>query len=180
MNAPVLQTERLTLRAHTVADIDPGLAMWGDPIVTRHIGGIKSVTRADSWQRLLRYAGMWPLTGYGYWAIEEFATGRYVGDVGFGEFKRTIEPTIAGRPEIGWALSPEFHRRGFATECVRAALAWSDAHMPESLTVCIINVANTASIRVAEKTGYRLRVETRFLDVPVLLFERSSGKPEET
>lgn len=179
MNAPVLQTERLTLRAHTVADIDPGLAMWGDPIVTRHIGGIKSVTRVDSWQRLLRYAGMWPLMGYGYWALEETVTGRYVGDVGFGEFKRTIEPSIAGSPEIGWVLLPEFHGRGYATEGVRAALGWSDAHVPVP-TVCIINFDNTASIRVAEKTGYRRKAETTFLDVPVLLFERLSGKPEET
>ena len=175
----MLQTERLTLRAHTVADIDSGLKMWGDPIVTGHISGIKTMTRADSWQRLLRYAGMWPLMRYGFWALEETATGRYVGDVGFGEFKRTIEPTISGRPEMGWALSPEFHGRGYATEGVRAALAWSDAHVPVP-TVCIINVGNAASIRVAEKTDYRRRAETTFLDVPVRLFERALRKPEET
>ena len=44
--------------------------MWTEPGVTRFIGG-KARTREESWIRFLRHAGMWAMTGFGLWAIEE-------------------------------------------------------------------------------------------------------------
>ena len=52
--------------------------MWSDADVVRHIGGVPS-TPADAWSRLLRYAGLWSFLGYGYRAVEDRATGRFVG-----------------------------------------------------------------------------------------------------
>jgi RimJ/RimL family protein N-acetyltransferase len=37
--APILETDRLRLRAHTAEDFAASAAMWGDPDVTRFIGG---------------------------------------------------------------------------------------------------------------------------------------------
>lgn len=42
--APVLETERLILRGQRASDLDAFAAMWGDPEVTRFIGG-KPATR---------------------------------------------------------------------------------------------------------------------------------------
>jgi RimJ/RimL family protein N-acetyltransferase len=60
---------------------------------------------------------------YGYWAVEEKTSGRYVGELGFADFKRDIVPSIEGMPELGWALVPQFHGKGYATEALRAAVA---------------------------------------------------------
>ena len=58
--APALETERMRLRAHRLEDLDACVAMWADPIVTRHIGG-KPFTREETWSKIMRYAGHWAL-----------------------------------------------------------------------------------------------------------------------
>ena len=42
MSAPVVETERLILRGHTKADFEACAELWGDPDVTRFIGGVGS------------------------------------------------------------------------------------------------------------------------------------------
>ena len=91
--APVIETERLRLRGHGLDDHASSYALWNDPLVYRYITGAP-MAESDSWAKLLRYAGHWALLGFGYWLVEEKATGRFVGEVGFGDFKREIEPSI--------------------------------------------------------------------------------------
>lgn len=169
---PVLETERLVLRPHGAGDFDAMAAMWADSEIVRHIGG-QPASRAEAWSRLLRYAGLWPLLGYGYWAIEERDTGRYAGDVGFADFQREIEPPVAGMPEIGWALASHAHGRGLATEAVRAAVAWGEEAFPEGRrTCCLIDPDNLASIRVAEKCGYEFFAEAEYRGGTSLIYRR--------
>ncbi len=142
MNAgkpPRLETERLVLDAHRADDFEALAAMWADPEVVRHITG-KASTREASWSRLLRYAGLWPMLGYGYWAVREKSSGRYVGDAGFADFRRAILPSIEGLPEAGWVLAPWAHGKGYATEAIGAALDWLDR--------------TQTHLRVAEKNGF--------------------------
>ena len=174
-DVPVLTTERLTMRGHTVADFDDSAAMWGDEGVTRFIGG-RPFTAEECWQRLLRYGGMWPLLGFGYWVVRETASGRFVGEVGFGDFRRELDPPFGDTPEIGWALSPWAQGRGFAAEAVRAAVDWGDARR-FARTVCMISPENTPSIRVAERVGYREYARTGFKGNPTILFERRASVP---
>ena len=69
--------------------------MWGDRDVTRYIGG-KPFSREEVWSKILRYAGHWSLLGFGYWVIADRASGRFLGEAGFADFKRRIEPDIRG------------------------------------------------------------------------------------
>jgi RimJ/RimL family protein N-acetyltransferase len=172
---PVLQTARLRLRAHRLADFDACAAMWSDLAVVEHIGG-KPSSGEDVWARLLRYAGHWALLGYGYWAIEETASGRFIGDLGFADFRRAMEPPLVDTPEIGWALVSDAHGKGYATEAVRAVVAWGDAHFGARATACLIAPANLASIRVAEKCGYAPRGRAAYKGAATLVFTRA-GSP---
>jgi RimJ/RimL family protein N-acetyltransferase len=176
MTAPTIETARLTLRAHGRDDFEESFAMWSDPIVTRYIGG-KPSTEQQAWSRLLNYAGHWALMGFGYWALEEKTTGCFVGELGFANFRRDIAPSMRDAPELGWALAAPFHGRGYATEALRAAVAWGDAHFGSARTVCLIHADNLASIRVAEKGGYRVFERTDFSGVPTLFCERTASTP---
>jgi RimJ/RimL family protein N-acetyltransferase len=49
---------------------------------------------------LLRYVGHWSLLGFGYWILEERATGEFVGEVGFSDYKRDVEPALGAVPEV--------------------------------------------------------------------------------
>ncbi|WP_027482996.1 GNAT family N-acetyltransferase [Deinococcus pimensis] len=157
--APTLHTPRLVLRAHTPDDFDDCLRLWTDASVTRFIGG-RTSTPEDVWSRMLRYAGLWSLLGYGYWAVQDRVTGHFIGEVGLADFRRTLTPNVDVTPEGGWVLSPAAHGRGYATEALRAVLHWSDAHLarPDGLptpTFCLIHPDNHASVRVAEKCGFQ-------------------------
>lgn len=175
---PVLETARLRLRAHDAGDFGESAAMWGDPEIVRHIGGRPS-TREEAWGRLLRYPGHWALLGFGYWAVEEKATGAFIGDVGFADYRREIEPPLDGMPELGWVLARRGHGKGYATEAAQAALGWGDVHLGAARTACIIAPENRASVRVAEKCGYELAAETTYMGEPTLLFTRAARRPAE-
>jgi RimJ/RimL family protein N-acetyltransferase len=139
--------------------------------VVRYIGG-KPFSREDVWARMLRYAGHWSWMAYGYWAVEEKATGSFVGELGFADFKREIEPSLEGAPEIGWVLVPRVHGKGYATETVRAAVEWGDARFGPARTVCLIHPENLASIRVAEKSGYREFQRTTYKGAATVILAR--------
>jgi RimJ/RimL family protein N-acetyltransferase len=171
MEAPIVETPRLVMRAHRLDDFEQSLAMWSDPVVTRYIGG-KPSTEQQTWSRLLNYAGHWSLLGFGYWALEEKATGVFAGELGFANFRRDIAASMRDVPELGWALAPRFHGQGFATEAVRAAVAWGDVRFGSARTVCLINEENAASIRVAQKCGYEVFERTTFNETPTLFLAR--------
>ena len=177
MTAPAIETERLILRPHRAGDFEALAAMWQEPAVVKYITGVPS-TREASWARLLRYAGHWSLLGYGYWAIEERDGGAFVGEAGFADYRRDIDPPLDGMPELGWIVAPDSHGKGYATEAVRACLAWGDAHFPAGTRFsCIITPDNAPSLRVAEKCGFTVACETTYAKDRVLVFARAAARP---
>jgi RimJ/RimL family protein N-acetyltransferase len=171
---PVIETERLILRAHRPDDFEDCAAMWADPEVTRYISG-RPFSGEEVWTRMLRYAGHWTWFGFGYWVIEEKGTGNFAGELGFADRKREIEPSLDGIPETGWVLPPAAHGRGYATEAVRAVLAWGDQRLGSARTVCLIHPENRASLRVAEKCGYRETLRTTYDGHETIMFGREPG-----
>ncbi|MEP9386733.1 GNAT family N-acetyltransferase [Mesorhizobium sp. KR9-304] len=169
--APIIETERTILRAHRLDDFEDYAAMWADPVVTRFIGG-KPRTREESWIRFLRHPGMWSMIGFGFWAVEEKATGRFIGEAGFHDLKRDIQPSIEGRPEAGWVLVTSSHRKGLATEVVRGVFGWAEGRPGFDRTVCIIDPENEPSLAVAHKLGYREIARTAYHGQPTILLER--------
>jgi RimJ/RimL family protein N-acetyltransferase len=185
---PVVETERLRLRGHRAEDFRDSFALWSDPVVTRFIGG-KPLSEEEVWARVLRYVGHWAWMGFGYWAVEEKATGRFVGEMGLSDWKRDLSPSIHGIPEVGWIFAPRFHGQGYATEAVRAAIAWGRKHLGSNSNqtdalavagrepalfsarlVCLIDPENVPSIRVAQKCGFQEVLRTSYHGEPTILF----------
>jgi len=170
--APVVETPRLILRGFRIEDFPSVTATWADPEVVRYVNEGRPFTEEQTWSRFLRNIALWPMLGYGYWAATEKSTGRYVGDVGFADFKREIEPSLKGVPEVGWVLARWSHGRGYATEAARAAIAWLESALGPQRTVCIISDENRASLRVAQKVGYREFARSEYRGAPIVMFER--------
>jgi RimJ/RimL family protein N-acetyltransferase len=168
---PTIETERLRLRGHRPDDFPDCLAMWTEPDVTRYIGG-KPSTEQQAWTRMLTYIGHWSFMGFGYWAVEDKATGRYMGDVGFADFHRDVAASMRGVPELGWALATAYHGRGYGTEAVAAAAAWGDANFETARTVCLVDCENVPSLRVAQRCGYHEFERAPFSGRPTVFMER--------
>ncbi len=166
---PTLETERLILSAPTSTSFPDSVAMWSDPEVVRHIGGMP-FTEEDTWGRLLRYLGHWDLLEFGTWVVHDRA-GVFVGEVGFFDLHRTLEPALSV-PEVGWVLARAAHGKGYATEAVQAALAWGDRHFGKRPFSCMIDTGNRASLRVADKCGFREHVRTVYKGTQVIVLRR--------
>ena len=104
--------------------------------------------------------------------IADRADGRLLGEVGFADFKRELDPPLDA-PEAGWALAPAAHGRGYGSEALAAALDWADARFPR--TACIIGPGNRPSLRLAAAMGYVQTARADYKGAPTLMFSRAAG-----
>lgn len=172
--APTLETARLVLRPIEAADLPAYAAMLAHEPTVRFLGGA-TLSREEAWRKLLMCPGQWAWLGYGYWAVERKADGRMIGQLGFADFKRDIEPGIEGVPEMGWAFHLDVAGQGYASEAAAAALEWIDEALAPPEIVAIVDEQNLASIRVAEKAGFTQKETARYKSEPILLFRRRRG-----
>lgn len=168
---PTLDTVRLRLRPYRLDDFEPYAAMWAEPAVVRFIGGAP-LSREAAWIRFLRQIGLWHHLGFGFFALEDKATGAFVGEAGFHDLRRTLTPSLEGTMEAGWGLVGASQGQGLAEEAMRAALAWGDRHGAGTRTTCIIHPDHAASLHVAAKLGFAAFARATYHDSPVVLMER--------
>ncbi|MFL6727132.1 MAG: GNAT family N-acetyltransferase [Sphingomicrobium sp.] len=169
--APRIETKRLILRAFCAEDLEPLAAIWADDDVVRYIGGQK-LSREDTWRRSLAACGQWPYVGFGYWIVDLRANGSVIGQIGFADFKRDMEPNIEGDPELGYVFAPRVQGQGIAGEACRAALEWADASLNAKSYPAIISPENLASIRLAERLGFRREPDATYRGETIALFRR--------
>jgi RimJ/RimL family protein N-acetyltransferase len=173
---PVLETERLILRAYRLEDFPPHAAMWADPRTTRYFRDDFIVFDEElCWLRFLRSFGQWQLFGYGFWGLEEKTSGRYIGNLGFAHTKRAMDIPYRDAPEAGWVIAPDLHGKGLATEAVRAALAWADVNIAAPESWCMIGPKNVPSQKIAERFGYRRAADAQYKGDEVLTYLRPRG-----
>jgi len=177
--SPTLTTPRLVLRPHRVEDLADSHALWSDPDVVRFIGG-RAMSLEDVWIRLLRHVGQWSVFGWGYFVVRDRTEGTFLGEIGYAEMKRALEPPFDA-PESGLAFRPAAQGQGVAAEALRAVLAFGDQRLPDpGRSVCMIDPANHRSIRLAERHGYRAYATGRYRDADLTLFERPRGSGAES
>ncbi|HEX5228253.1 MAG TPA: GNAT family N-acetyltransferase [Bryobacteraceae bacterium] len=155
MNIPTLETERLILRAYTREDFPAYAAMRADGEVMRHIGNAEPISEEEAWGAFVKNPGMWQFMGFGSWAIVEKESGSFVGGLGYIERRRDRGADLSGVPEMGWSLVRTAFGKGYATEAVRAALAWGHDSLGPIRVIALTSEDNFASMRVAEKCGFR-------------------------
>lgn len=158
-----LETERLILRMFREDDFEAYAQICADEDVMRYLGG-KTMTSAEAWRHMAFLIGHWQLLGYSHWAVEEKATGEFVGRLGF------LNP--AGWPgfEIGWTLRRESWGKGYATEGARRALRYAFAELGQRHVISLIHPENRPSIRVAERLGERHEGEAEIMGIKVLVY----------
>jgi RimJ/RimL family protein N-acetyltransferase len=143
---PRLETERLVLREWKHEDLEPYARFVADEEAMRFLGG-QTLGRDAAWRQMAAFVGHWALRGHGFWAVEEKASGEFVGRVG------VWEPEGWPQTEVGWSIVPWHWRKGFATEAARASARWAFDELGLHEIVSLIDKDNVASIGVAKKLG---------------------------
>ena len=163
MNEVTLETERLILRMWREADFEEYAALCADPEVMRYLGG-KTWDRLESWRHMCAMIGHWHFRGYGIWAVEEKATGKFIGRIGL------HYPETWPGFELGWTLAREAQGKGYATEAARRALEYAFIDLNRDHVISLINPENHPSIRVAERIGETVEGRTELLGTEVLVY----------
>lgn len=134
----------------TWSDTDPELAhaLWGDPVVTKWIGGPLSEEAIR--ERLARECELLEESGVQYWPIFLGGTDEHAGCCGLRPY-RPSERIY----ELGFHLRPEFWGRGYATEVARATIDFAFGTLGASALFAGHHPHNTASRRLLEKLGFR-------------------------
>ena len=169
-----VETDRLVLRVLSLDDFDDYAAVAADD-ATFHFCERGPMTSDEAWTRLLRHVGHWSLMGWGMFAVEEKATGRFVGEAGLGDFRRGLGAPYDGVPEAAWTMARWAQGRGYATEAMQAALPWVEGRLAARRSVCLIHARNLASLRVAAKLGYQAFAERSYRGCGAVLLEREGG-----
>jgi RimJ/RimL family protein N-acetyltransferase len=150
MPPDVLTTERLRLRARTLAHLDACVAMDLDPEVQRFVFSNRP-ERGEHRARLrARIASGWPAKG-GIWAVEWRHASGFLGWCG-------LFPLEGSGPiEIGYRYVRSAWGQGIATEAARAVLEHGFRALGFDPIVGVTHPANLASQRVLEKIGLQPR-----------------------
>jgi ribosomal-protein-alanine N-acetyltransferase len=169
---PVLETERLVLRAVTPADATDTFRIMSDPRVIRYFGMLpmdsieETVQRTDAFQTAFQeQAGI-------RWGIIHRDSGQFIGSCGYWRLIKQHS-----RAEIGYDLAPDWWGQGLMPEAIAAALRFGFTAMELHSVEAQIDPANTGSHRVLEKLGFEQEgyfhenyydpVEARFTDTAV-------------
>lgn len=174
---PMLQTERLTIRRLTPADLDACVALfaeigWTDPALPDAEARQARADWLDWTHRSYDAYETLAQPPYGERAVTTKA-GEFVGLVGvvpaLGPFDQL--PMFGGqadaptRPEVGlfWALRPAFQGKGFATEAAKALTDHLFARFRLARIVGTTERENVASQAVMRRLGMQLE-ENPFAD----------------
>lgn len=150
----VIETPRTTLRPVTADDSEAVFAYRSDAETNAYQGWIpqtveeveafigrtaQEFNQADTWFQLV---------------IIEKESGQLIGDVG-------IHFLDDQQVELGCTLSKTVHGKGFATECMTAVMDHLFRNMNKHRIMGSIDPANTGSIKLVERLGFRKEAHHR-------------------
>lgn len=174
--APIIKTEHLLLRPFKRIDFDAIYNMSADPEITLYMGG-PIISRQKAWEKFLRGPAMWALLGYGMWIAERRNDGTFLGQIGYADFMRDINPPLADMPEMAWMLGHnarglDGRGLGYGSEALAAILDWGDANLSFDGYQSIISPDNIASIKLAQKFGFTEVRRANYDGDSVIVMER--------
>jgi len=168
----ILETDRLILRHLVPDDLDNLFALYSDPEIRRYFPE-GTLTYAETKEEL-----EWFLNGHpkhpelGLWATILKGSDQFIGRCGL------LPWTIEGQNEVevAYLIAKEYWRQGLGTEAAQAIFQYGFEQLGLSRLICMIDPANIASRRVAEKIGMTLEKEMDGFEgdnIPFLIYSTS-------
>ena len=144
-DGPVLETERLRLRVPQERDLSGFISLMSDEVAARHIGGV--MTEPLIWRQMCAIIGHWVVRGYGFFSVEENATGDWVGRVG------PWAPHGWPQREVGWSITRTHWGKGYGPEAAVATMDFAFDELGWDSVIHLIVPENVNSKAVARKLG---------------------------
>ena len=143
-----LETKRLSLRWLTLDDAELMLAVWNDPTFIRYVGD-RQIRTVESARAALEEGALKLFSDYGYgpFRVALISDDTPVGVCGL--FRRLG----LDEPDIGFAILPEYWRKGLAYEAASAVVSHAKYDLHLARLTAIVSPENAASVALIEKIG---------------------------
>lgn len=146
MTAPSLQTDRLTLRPPTGADLPAYLAFYGAPGL--EVGNYRGERSDEEIRGLLdRDVAHWAAKGFGMFLLRRIGDETVIGGAGL------AYPDDWPSHELTWWLTPDARGQGFATEASRAVVEWAYGAFGWPVVETHMRDGNAPARRLAARLG---------------------------
>ena len=144
----ILETERLYLREVTSTDAPFILDLLNQATFKRYIGdrGVRTLAHAREYIAE-RFTQSYRDNGFGLYLMEMKAKATPIGLCGFVRRKELPDP------DIGFAVLPQFEKKGYAYEAAEAAIHYGRQTLRLSRILAITTLDNESSGRLLEKIG---------------------------
>jgi RimJ/RimL family protein N-acetyltransferase len=155
---PTLCDGEVGVRPLAEGDVEAIVRACADPEISRWTRVPQPYTPEDA-RRFIAVAATEAAAGLSVALAVTDDHGRLLGTVGLMEVDR-----CAGRGEIGYWLAREARGRGAATRAVRLLAEWAARELGLGRLEILVQRANAASVRVAERAGFAPSGELRRLE----------------
>jgi len=177
---PRLESPRLILRALSLDDADDIFAYASDSEVTRYTIFERHLSLDTTIEWLRSVLGMYRDGHPGPWGMELRNGDRLIGACGFRNWDAQHR-----RAEMGYTVTRTFWNQGYASEAVRALIAFGFEHMNLNRIEAHAVPINVGSTRVMEKAGMKFEGVLRqseffkgaYQDLAIYSILRSDRRP---
>lgn len=145
--AVILETERLILREMTDDDFASLQAVISDPENMKYYPAPYDENGVRRWIAWCKSS--YEKYGFGLWAVVLKETGEMIGDCGI-----SMQPIDDGwKPEIGYHIRLDHHRKGLGKEATRAVKDYFFTHFNYDEVYSYMDKDNLPSYKTAEANG---------------------------
>jgi len=146
---PVLETERLKLRALTMDDVPVLYEMRTNPLMIRYTDRARLQTMQEAVDKMKLILDNVEKRDSLAWAIELKESKKQIGDISFWRFVKEHY-----RAEIGYSLLPDYWDKGYMREAARCAIDYGFSICNIHSIEANVNPNNAASIKLLEKLNF--------------------------
>lgn len=146
---PVLQTERLTLRNLSTADVHEVFEIRSNAQSMQYVPRPVAQTLDDAMAVVNMILGFTNRNERINWAVTEKGKDKLIGIIGHVGINQD-----SNRAEVGYIINQNYERKGYTNEALKAVLDYGFGVMNVHIVEAVIRTENTPSVLLVEKTGF--------------------------
>lgn len=151
---PILETERLLLRALQSSDVREVFALRSDDNINKYIERPKAKTIDDAYAFIERIKTSVANKASLLWAIELKQTNAFAGSVLLWNINKEKNEI-----ETGYELLPQYHGKGIMQEAIRAVMAYAFNSLKFDSVVAVAHKDNVPSLKLLQRNSFQFKAD---------------------
>ncbi len=144
----IVDTDRLTIRETTVADVDEFYRIYQEPSITDYTENLYQDVEEERAYVRDYIEKVYGFYGYGIWTVLLRETGEVIGRAGI-NWREGYQ-----HPELGFVIAKEHQRQGYAEEACLAILEFAGRELLFTFIYALVETENVGSLELCYKLGF--------------------------